>query len=74
MESMLIGENLFLKWIIKSKYKFGEIPSMFKYQTSHINPMINEPNPFVQPLQVYSNIHSALGIFAEYQMQRIKIY
>lgn len=47
---------------------------MYRYQTSYLNQIINEQDPFAEPVQVYSNIHNGIGIFAGYQTERIKIY
>jgi len=48
--------------------------AMYKYQTSYVNQMLNEQNPFAQPVQVYSNIHNGIGIFAGYQTERVKLH
>jgi hypothetical protein len=47
---------------------------MYRYQISYLNQIINKQNPFAQPVQVYSNIHNGVGIFAGYQMERVRIY
>lgn len=47
---------------------------MYKYQTTYINQLVNEQNPFAQPVEVYSNIHNGIGIFAGYQTERVKVH
>ncbi len=49
----------------------GMSEDYYKYQISYIKQVVNLNNPFSSVIEVHSNIHNGVGIFAGYNRQMI---